>query len=147
VIEIEVTQKIPAPPAEVWAVYTDHAAFWSFMGRAEIERVGEDDPNGSGCIRVLGPGRFAAREEILDFDPPKRLTYAVLPGGPPLKNHLGEVLFEEEAGGTRIVWRARFESRIPGLGFILRIVVQRVFARALTHLESLFEASPESKRA
>lgn len=146
-IKIEATRHIPARPSEVWSVYTDHATFWRFMGPAKIEREGHDDPNGSGCIRALGPGRFAAREEILDFDPPKRLSYTVLPGGPPLRNHFGEVVFEEESGGTRVVWHARFESRIPGLGFILRIVVQRVFDRALRHLAAGFEAAPESEQA
>ena len=137
-LKVEVTGFIHGPREKVWEVYTDHATFWSFMGSAKIERVGNDDPNGTGCIRVLGPGRFAAHEEILDFEPPARLTYQVLEGGPPIADHLGEVFFEEDGGGTRIVWRARFRSTIPGLGLILRPFVRSVFTRAIRQLEKQF---------
>lgn len=140
-LNVEVTRFIDGPRDEVWRTYTDHVEFWSFMGSAKIERKGDDDPNGTGCIRVLGRGRLAAREEILDFEPPARLTYRVLEGSPPITNHLGEVFFEEEGNGTRVVWRARFGCTIPGLGFGLRFVVRRVFERAVRHLEQQFAAS------
>lgn len=137
-LNVEVSGLIHGPREKVWAVYTDHAAFWSFMGSAKIERVGNDDPNGTGCVRVLGPGRFAAHEEILDFEPPERLTYKVLEGGLPIADHLGEVFFEENPEGTRILWRARFRSTLPGLGFGLRLIVRRVFRRAVHQLQKQF---------
>ena len=144
--EVEVTGYIDAPRQEVWDTYTDHARFWAFMGKARIERPGSPHPNGKGCIRVLGPDIGAAREEILTFEQPRHLTYTVLPGRLPLKDHLGEVFFDDEGAGTRIVWRARFGSRIPGLGPILRLVVVRVFTRALKHLENQFsDAVPNPK--
>ena len=136
--QVEVTGFIDAPREKVWEVYTDHAAFWSFMGSATIERVGHEDPNGTGCIRVLGPGRFAAREEILDFEPPGRITYRVLDGSTPIADHLGEVFFEEDGGGTRVLWRARFRCTVPGLGLGLRLLVRRVFTRAIRNLERQF---------
>lgn len=139
--QVEVTRYIDGPRQRVWDTYTDHARFWSFMGPARIEREGSPDPNGTGCIRVLGPDIGAAREEILSFEAPSRLTYTVLPGRLPLKDHLGEVVLEDEGQGTRITWRARFASRIPGLGPVFYFIVVRVFNRAVAHLEEQFANS------
>jgi uncharacterized protein YndB with AHSA1/START domain len=130
---IEVVRRIAGPPGAVFAVYTDHAAWaaWGGIGSARIEREGDPPPNGSGCVRALGPGRFAVREEILDFEPGKRMTYRIVKGGLPIRDHLGEVLFEPDGDGTRIVWRCRFASRIPGLGPLFRAGIARLFRRVL----------------
>jgi uncharacterized protein YndB with AHSA1/START domain len=130
---IEVVRRIAGSPDAVFRVYTDHAAWaaWGGIRTARIEREGNPPPNGSGCVRVLGPGRFAAHEEILDFEPGKRMTYRIVKGGLPLRDHFGEVLFERDGDGTRIVWRCRFESKIPGLGPLMRAAVARLFRRVL----------------
>ena len=134
--EIEVVRRFPEPPERVFAVYTDHAGWtrWAGVGTARLARRGSPDPNGTGALRVVGPGPFAAHEEVLDFEPPKRMTYRVVRGPIPFRDHFGEVLFEPDGGGTRIVWRCRFEPSVPGLGPLLRAVVTRVFRRALEGL-------------
>ena len=76
-----------------------------------------------------------AHEEILDFDPPKRMTYRVVKGGLGMKNHLGEVFFEPAGDGTKITWRCRFDSKVPGFSWIMRGIVTRVFHDALDGLE------------
>lgn len=130
------TRRIEGPPQRVWDVYTDHAGWadWGGMVSARIEREGDPPPNGRGCIRVLGPGPLAAVEEILSFDPPKRMTYRIIRGGVPLRDHFGEVDFEPvgpDGAATRIVWRCRFESKIPGLGGLFRVMITRLFERVL----------------
>ena len=55
-------------------------------------------------------------------------------GGLPMKNHLGEVVFEPDGDGTLVTWRCRFDSKIPGLGGPLRVIVTRVFRTALDGL-------------
>jgi uncharacterized protein YndB with AHSA1/START domain len=131
--QIEVVRRIAGPPDAVFAVYTDHAAWgaWGGIGSARIERAGDPAPNGRGCVRVLGRGRFSAREEILDFEPGKRMTYRIVKGAVPIRDHFGEVLFESDGSGTRIVWRCRFESKIPGLAPLLRAAIARLFRRVL----------------
>jgi uncharacterized protein YndB with AHSA1/START domain len=133
--QIEVVRRFDAPPERVFAVYTDHAGWsrWAGVGSSRLEVPGHPHRNGTGAVRVIGTGAFAAREEVLDFDPPKRMTYRLVGSGI-LRGHLGEVLFEPDAGGTRVVWRCRFESAVPGLGPILRAIVTRVFRRALAGL-------------
>ncbi len=133
---VEVTRHFPAPPARVFEVYTDHAGWsqWAGFRRSWLEREGAPDRNGSGAIRGFASGGIEAFEEVLEFEPPKRMTYRVVRGGLPMRDHLGEVLFEADGDGTLLTWRCRFESRIPGLGWLLRLIVNRVFRNALEGL-------------
>jgi uncharacterized protein YndB with AHSA1/START domain len=133
---VEVTRRFAAPPQAVWDVYTDHAGWqeWAGVGSSRLSREGEPERNGVGAVRALGPGPLAAYEEVLEFEPPKRMTYRVLRGGIPMRNHLGEVRFEPDGEGTRVVWTCRFESRLPLMGGIFQRIVTRVFRQALDGL-------------
>lgn len=133
---IEVTRRFAAPPQAVWDVYTDHAGWqkWAGVGSSRLTRAGEPERNGVGAIRALGPQPFSAYEEVLSFEPPKRMTYRVLRGGIPIRNHLGEVRFEPDGDGTRVVWTCRFEPRVPLLGGVFQRIITRVFRQALDGL-------------
>ena len=134
--QVEVERRFSAPPQAVWDVYTDHARWseWAGFARSWLEVEGRPDRNGSGAVRAFGSGPVRAFEEVLDFEPPKRMTYRLVRGGLPLRDHLGEVVFEPDGDGTRVVWRCRFESKLPGLGGLLRVAVTRVFRQALEGL-------------
>jgi uncharacterized protein YndB with AHSA1/START domain len=134
--QVEVRRRIAGTPEQVFAAYTDHASWaeWAGLGPARIAREGVPAPNGVGCVRVLGPRLVAAKEEILSFEPPKRMTYRIVGGLPLLRDHFGEVDFSPDAGGTLVVWRCRFASRIPGLGGLLRRMIERTFSGALEGL-------------
>jgi uncharacterized protein YndB with AHSA1/START domain len=132
---VEVERHFAAPIAEVWKVYTDHAGWsaWAGFSSSRLEVEGAPDRNGTGAVRAFGSGRVTAFEEVLEFEPPKRMTYRVVKGAP-MKNHHGEVVFEPEGEGTRVTWRCRFDPKVPGMGWFLRIVVTRVFRTALDGL-------------
>lgn len=134
---VEVRHHFAAPPKAVWDVYTDHARWseWGGFQKSWLEVEGSHDRNGTGAVRCLGTGPFVAVEEVLDFEPPKRMTYRFVRGPMPFENHLGEALFEPENGGTRLVWRCHFDSKIPGLGWLLERFVTQVFRRSLRGLE------------
>ncbi len=136
-ITVEVRRRIPASRERVWRVYADYESWsdWAGIGRVRLAREGQGDRNGVGCVRRISTGGVSVDEEIVEFEPPRRLAYRVVRGGIPIKNHLGEVELEESGGATEIRWRARFDSRIPGLGFLWRAVVRSVFGRVLTALE------------
>jgi uncharacterized protein YndB with AHSA1/START domain len=133
---VEVTRTLPARPEQIWKVYTDHAGWteWAGISHSSLFVEGKPDKNGTGAVRRLGTYGFYAHEEILEFEPPRRMTYRVVKGGLGMKNHLGEVLFEPDGDETRITWRCRFESKIPGFSRIMRGIVIRVFTDALNGL-------------
>ena len=134
--QVEVRRRIAGTPEQVFAAYTDHAswAVWAGVGPARLAREGVPAPNGVGCVRVLGPRLAAVHEEVLSFEAPKRMTYRIAKGLPLLRGHFGEVDFSADGSGTLIVWRCRFESRIPGLGGLLRRAILRTFRGALEGL-------------
>jgi hypothetical protein len=131
--QVEVIQAVEGSLQETWDVYTDHAGWknWSGLRHSSLEKEGAEDRNGAGAVRSLGSYGFNAFEEILDFNPPERMTYRVVKGGLPMKNHLGEVLFEPDGPGTRVTWRCRFDSGIPGTGWFMRLYVAWFFRSAL----------------
>ena len=131
---VEVERRFEAPPSEVWKVYTDHAGWsaWAGLGRARLETEGHPDRNGVGAVRCFTTSGVSVFEEVLSFEPFKRMTYRVVRGGLPImKDHLGEVLLEPDGAGTRLIWRCRFDSKIPGFGAPMRWMVTRLFRRAL----------------
>ena len=135
--QLEVTRCFDAPPAQVWKVYTDHAGWsaWAGLGSSRLATEGHPDRNGVGAVRCFTTGPVSVYEEVLTFEPPKRMTYRVVRGGIPImKDHLGEVLLEPDGAGTRLIWRCRFDSRVPGLGAPMRWLVTRLFTRALDGL-------------
>jgi uncharacterized protein YndB with AHSA1/START domain len=143
---VEVEAVIPAPVDAVWRRYTDHARWneWAGVGRSRLVRAGHDERNGVGAVRALGPPPFAASEEVLEFEPPRRMVYTVRRGPLPMRGHRGEVVFEERGATTRVVWRCTFESALPGLGPLMRLAVTRVFRGALEGLVRDFEGRSES---
>lgn len=130
---VEVAHRYDAPVKDVWDAYTDHAHWreWAGTPGSRLVREGDLDRNGSGAVRAFTGG---VREEILSFEPPKRMSYRVT-AGMPMKNHQGEVIFEADGPGTRVTWRCEFECRIPGLGGVMRRGVESTFRRALRGLE------------
>lgn len=135
--EVVVEKLIEAPRRRVWDVYTDHVSWqdWSSIGTVRLDKEGVPAPNGVGCVRVISRGGVSAFEEIVSWEPPSRMTYRVVRGGLPMRNHLGEVEFSDRDGGrTLVVWRCRFDSKIPGLGPIFRVIVRKVFRDTLNAL-------------
>lgn len=134
--QVTVTRTFSATPEQVWNVYTDHAGWksWARMTHSSLVVEGKSNKNGTGAVRCLGSYGMNSHEEILDFEPPHRMTYRVVKGGLGIKNHFGEVLFEPSGTGTRVTWRCRFDSAIPGFGPAMRLLITRVFQRALDGL-------------
>jgi uncharacterized protein YndB with AHSA1/START domain len=147
--QVEVSRTINAPVQAVWDRYTDHVSWstWAGLGTVQLERHGTPPPNGVGCVRVFSNlGLKVVYEEVLSFEPPRRMTYRIVRGPVPLKDHHGEVLFEPTESGTRIVWRCQFDSKIPGLGGLFRILVTRMFRNALAGLaRTTFSPAPERR--
>lgn len=133
---VEVQQVIEAPVQAVWDRYTDHVSWtdWAGVGTVRLDRTGVPPPNGVGSVRAISSAGVKVFEEVVSFDPPRRMTYRVVKGGIPIKDHLGEVVFEPHERGTLVTWRCQFNSRVPGLGLALQLLVTRIFRNALRGL-------------
>ncbi len=136
--KVKVVRKFKAQPDELWETYTDHSNWnkWAGISRSTLAIEGKPDKNGTGAVRCFGSFGIYAYEKIIDFEPPVRMTYTVIKGGLPQKNHLGEVLLEQHKNQTILTWKYRFDLKIPipGLGFIMNRYVTRLFRSMLDGL-------------
>lgn len=137
---VEVTKVIDAPVQTVWDRYTDHVSWtqWAGVGKVRLGKEGLPAPNAVGCVRVISSAGVEVHEEVLAFDAPRRMTYRLIKGPVPMKDHLGEVSFEPQGEATRIIWRCQFNSTIPGLGGVSRFFITRLFRNVLDGLARTF---------
>ncbi|MBI4510343.1 MAG: SRPBCC family protein [Deltaproteobacteria bacterium] len=143
---VEVHHIIRAPIEATWSSYTDHQSWtrWAGLGKVTLDRAGEPAPNGTGCVRVINTAGVRTIEEVVAFEPPRRMTYRLI-GGIPVRDHLGEVRFDPRGDETLVTWRCQFKSKIPGMGPILELVLTRIFHRTLGRLARML-ASPRGNK-
>ena len=125
--DIRVSATTAAPPEVVFGLLADGSTWpaWSTIESVEIERPGDDPPEGVGAIRVNRQGRTTGRDEILELVPNRRLKYATL-SGLPFRDYIGEVdLDPVPGGGTSIHWHSSFEPKYPGTGRLMERGLQR----------------------
>lgn len=133
--QVEVSRTFPQPIEVVFRRYTDHRSWgeWAGLGTVWLAREGVGERDGVGCVRAfsLAPG---LREEVFEFEAPRRMVYRVVAGAFPLADHRGVVEFEPDGAGTRVVWRVEFRSRIPLTGGLVRRGLTGLFNRILANL-------------
>ena len=116
---------VAAPPAVVFDVLSDHRGYAAIsrIRSAELEREGDPPPNGVGAIRVLRAVGPPLREEIVAYEPNRRLVYKLLSGAP-LRDHVGTVELAESERGTRMSYRIDTTPTVPLLGGVAVRVVR-----------------------
>ena len=133
--EVEATSA--AAPEAVFAVLADGSRWKDWAGplvrRSMWEREGSPAPGGVGAIRKLGAPPVFGREEIVEYDPPRRLSYVML-SGQPVRDYRADVDLEPAGDGTHITWRSSFKPLLPGTGPLMRRYLAAIvggFARRL----------------
>lgn len=116
----------------MWELLSDALTWkdWSGVRQSSLEREGHDAPNGVGSIRRLGYPPLGSREEIVLYDPPRRLGYVILSGMLPVKHYRSDVFLEETGdGGTLVTWKGSFDPLIPGTDRLIEALTRRVLER------------------
>ena len=105
---------IDAPPELVFEVLTDHRAYAQVtpLRSSTLEREGEPAPNGVGAIRVLKLAGPPLREEVIEYEPPRRFAYKLLTGIP-VRDHRGMVDLAPSGQGTHLTWEVVSVPSIP----------------------------------
>lgn len=133
------TKDIAAPPDVVFDVLTDHLGYVRItpLRAVKMEREGSPEPNGLGAIRViypLGERLPSAREEVVEFEPPRRFGYRVI-SGLPARHVQGDVTLEPTPTGTRMVYRHEVVPSFPAPAAAIRAGMRAVIGtlvRAVT---------------
>jgi len=112
--------------AETWPV-------WSPIGSFTLERPGPDGPASLGAIRLFKTGRVHSREELVELVPDRRLSYVLL-SGMPLRGYRADVDLTPTGAGTDIRWHSTFQAKVPGTGWLYRLVLERFIRRCVAGL-------------
>lgn len=139
--EIRLPVRVDAPVEKVFAFFADHEQFASlFGGRCRRVRDGQDEPNGLGSVRRIGPGPLSFDETIVAFEPNRRIDYQITRGSP-LKNHLGQIRFESSGGGTEIDYVIRFDPKIPCTGGVIGMLLSAAWKASAPKVLQRLEAA------
>lgn len=130
-----VTARSAAPPEAVFALLADAPAWQEWAGPLVPQARWEPGTRGGrGAVRRLGLGPLAAREQVVEHQPPAAFSYVLLTAVRWHGYRADVELSQDESGGTRILWTGRLSSPVPGLAAVLepafRLMVQD-FARRL----------------
>lgn len=116
------TATVPAPPASVWQLLSDHEgmARWAPGLTVTLVQDGSPDRNGVGAQRRIQPAPLlpAIVEEVTAFEPEKRLAYRAV-SGVPFRNYSGEVELAPVGHGTEIRYTVSADNRLPAVATVL----------------------------
>ncbi len=134
---VHVTHDFGAPVERVFAYLAEHENLAALFGtRVERVRDGETERNGVGsCRRLSFNGLLPFEETVTAFAPNERIVYRITKGTP-MRDHEGTMAFAATAGGgTRLDYRIRLGSPVPGLASLVARVLHGRIAAGLRKLD------------
>jgi ribosome-associated toxin RatA of RatAB toxin-antitoxin module len=140
-------KQVAASPEFVFETITDHSNYPSFtpIRRCEIERPGDDAPNGVGAIRALRVAGPPIRERVTAYESPRLFSYEVL-SGIPVKSQTGTVTIEPAGKtGSTVRYELEIEPLIPFSGPVVGFVTKQAIGRLLGGVAN--EAESRSRSA
>jgi len=122
-----------APVEEVWSLLGEAARWkeWSFLDRAEVVHEGTPVREGVGAVRQFSSHGIGSTEEVVAYDPPHHLGYAIVKGFP-VRHYRADVRCTVEETGTLVTWSGTFDERLPGTGRVLELVLEQIMRRFAT---------------
>jgi len=141
--------RLSCPPQLVFAELADPAyieRIAPFKVAVTHVRDGRDHRYGAGSIRRIRPWFGPPyEEEILVFEPDRRMEYTTVKGAP-FDHHHGVYRVEPDGAGARFTFHLEFSCRVPGLACFLRRLLEpinrRGFDTMVRQLEERHRATP-----
>lgn len=123
---VQIVQDFSKPLTEVFAVLSDHNQLGKVFG-IPVRRVrdGDGEINGVGSVRRIGLGPLAVEETVTALSPNRSIDYRISKGGGPIRNHRGKLEFSGSNRGARVAWTIQFDSPLPLVGPVVRLVLSQ----------------------
>ncbi len=118
-VRTQMTARLDAPVAEVWAYVSDNDNLVEYAGSVGIQHVELDDSkadaDGVGVVRectAMGDKHFV--EKVVYTGAPHVFAYSAVENPMGLNDHLGVIIVRPAAGGTtELEWRQHFNAADP----------------------------------
>ena len=121
------------PPDVLFGVATDHAGMGRWVG-APVKVIAAPPDGGVGTVRRISVGPLAIDEEIVLFEPPRRMIYRIV-RGLPLRYHRGEMRVSPWGDrGSQLAWEITLVSSVPFLAETIGRALERTINRGLRRL-------------
>jgi uncharacterized protein YndB with AHSA1/START domain len=134
---VHIQHSFSLPVERVFAFLSEHEHLPLLFGTA-VRRVrsGDQDRNGVGSCRRIGPlGPLGFEETVLEFVANELIVYRITKGSP-LRGHLGTMRFcGQEDGGSQLDYRIQLGSRVPGLAALVQRMLKRTIASGLGQVD------------
>lgn len=130
-----------AKPADIYPLLKNSATWpmWAATEEYELVKPGRGERHGVGAQRRVRTGRNVMHEEIVELIPDQKASYVFL-SDVPIKDYRADTILELLPGErTRIIWQASFHAKYWGTGWILRLVMYRVFRDFVRRLAQVAE--------
>lgn len=135
---VHVAHDFAQPVERVFAYLSEHENLGVIFSPLRVVRVrdGENARNGVGSTRRLSFfGLMPFDETVTAVVPNERIVYTITKGGP-MRDHEGVMAFSSRPeGGSRLDYRIRFGSAVPGLAAIVQRAVTRSIAAGLEKVD------------
>ncbi|WP_460274737.1 SRPBCC family protein [Celeribacter sp. ULVN23_4] len=111
-----------------WDMFVDYEGWTQsdiLAGEISILEPGEGHPMGKGAVRSVVSGSMTITEDITAYQSPSYFAYASRNGVMPVNDFVGELFLEQRAGDLVVTYKAGFNPRYFGSGWLFRIVFRR----------------------
>lgn len=127
---IDVRVPTKARPDTIYALLREGSTWpaWSPLGSFELRSPGDGEPEGLHAVRVFRTGRSTSVERVVELVPDRRLSYELM-HGLPLRGYRADVDLEPDGAATVIHWHSTFHAKVPGTGWLYRLVLGNFIRR------------------
>lgn len=130
---VHVTYDFAKPVERVFGYLSEHENLADVFG-AKVTRLkdGRSDRNGVGSVRELQIGPLPPfQETVTDFVVDQTVVYEITKGSP-IRDHIGIMQFSQRpGGGSRLDYRIRLGSGIPGVALIVKTALTKSITDAM----------------
>ncbi|HVW79970.1 MAG TPA: SRPBCC family protein [Mycobacteriales bacterium] len=123
-------RRIAAPAAKVWAVLADFPAIATWAPNVDHSTATTEAHEGIGAVRRVQSGRITLLETVVDWQPPRLLSYS-LDGLPPIAGSVVTTWTLDEVDGiTKVTVTTTITSRPNPISRFVGRALSRQLGRA-----------------
>jgi hypothetical protein len=129
-----VTKEYPFSASKMWSVFSDFSKSSNPSAAIEMLEAGDPENHGIGAIRETTIGKDRFKEQLVDYEPGRSLTYKLLSGAP-VDQYYGTITINPVGDAEAAVeWSVRCTPKFPIPGWVIEKNAKKVIRGILDEL-------------